>query len=118
MSFWLKIIAGALLLTTVALSAKQGWAMLTDQPPVLDLLRKLGLGRPGRVLLGSAVLLGAGLTLVPATFVGGSFLSAAGILFILALQLHQQNLAGAAIELPFLALALLVLYLQHPLTRT
>lgn len=115
MSLSLKLVAGALLLTTVALSAKQGYGMLTDQPAPAELLRKLGLNRPIRVLLGGVVALGAGLTLLPATFVGGSVLSSASILLILALQLHQRNLAGAGAEVPFLLLALLVLYLRHPL---
>lgn len=115
MSLSFKIFSGALLLTTVALSAKQGYGMLTDQPEPAELLRQLGVGRPGRALLGGAVALGAGLTLVPATFVGGSVLSASCILSILGLQLHQRNLAGAATEVPFLLLALGVLYLGHPL---
>ncbi len=115
MSLSFNILSGALLLTTVALSAKQGYGMLTDQPEPAGLLRQLGVGRPGRALLGGAVALGAGLTLVPATFVGGSVLSAACILSILGLQLHQRNLAGAAAEVPFLLLALGVLYLGHPL---
>lgn len=115
MSLSFKIFSGALLLTTVALSAKQGYGMLTDQPAPAELLGQLGVGRPGRALLGGAVALGAGLMLLPATFVEGSFVSAACILLILALQLHQHNLAGAATEVPFLALTLLVLYLRHPL---
>lgn len=115
MSLPIKIFAGTLLLTTVALSAKQGYGMLTDQPEPSELLGKLGLGRPARAALGGAVVLGAGLTLVPATFVGGSILSATCILSILGLQLHQRNLAGAATEVPFLLLALGILYLRHPL---
>jgi hypothetical protein len=115
MSLFLKFFAAALLLTTVALSARQGWGMLTDQPPVRELLQPLGLGRLSRLLLGSVVLLGAGLTVFPGTFLWGSYLSAAGILLILALQLHHQNVAGAVVEVPFLGLTLLVLYLRHPL---
>ncbi len=110
-----KFLSGVLLLTTVALSAKQGYGMLTDQPEPAELLRQLGVGRPGRALLGGAVALGAGLTLVPATFAGGSVLSASCILPVLGLQLHQRNLTGAAMEAPFLLFALGVLYLGHPL---
>lgn len=115
MSTILKIFAGTLLATTVVLSAKQGYGMLTDQPEPAKLLGQLGLSRPSRALLGGAVALGAGMTLAPVTFVGGSVLSAACILSVLGLQLHQHNLVGAATEVPFLLLALLVLYLRHPL---
>lgn len=116
MALLLKALAAALLLTTVALSAKQGWGMLT-QPEPTDLLRKLHVGRPGQPALGAAGLLGAGLTLLLATFWDGSFLSAAAILLVVSLRLYRHHLAGAALEVPFLQLALLVRYLGHPLAQ-
>jgi hypothetical protein len=117
MAFFLKLLAGALLLVSATLSARQGWAMLHGQPPALELLQRLGVSRPGQVALGVAVLLGAALTLLPATFWAGGFVSAACILLILTLQLTHRNLPGAVGELPFLLLALVVLYLGHPLVR-
>lgn len=49
-----------LLTTTVVLSAKQGYGMLTGQPELAALLHQLGLNRPGRVALGGVVALGPG----------------------------------------------------------
>jgi len=117
MALFLKLLAGALLLVSATLSARQSWAMLHSQPPALELLQRLGMSRLGQVALGVVVLLGAALTLLPATFWAGGFVSAACILLILSLQLTHHNLPGAAGELPFLLLALLVLYLGHPLAR-
>jgi len=117
MALLLKLLAAALLLASAALSARQGWAMLHGQPPALALLQRLGIGRPGQVALGAAVLLGAVGTLLPATFWVGGYVSAASILLLLTLQLTHHNLTGAAAEVPFLLLVLLVLYLGHPLAR-
>jgi hypothetical protein len=39
------------------------------------------------------------------------------ILFIICLQLSVKDLKGAAIEVPFLLMNLLAIYLQHPLSR-
>jgi hypothetical protein len=117
MALFLKLLAGALLLVSAALSARQGWAILQGQPPALELLQRLGVSRPGQVALGAAVLIGAMLTLLPATFWVGGYASAASILLILTLQLTHHHLPGAAAEVPFLLLTLLVLYLGHPLVR-
>lgn len=118
MALFLKLLAGALLLVSATLSARQGWAMLHSQSPALELLQRLGVSRPGQVTLGAVVLLGAVGTLLPATFWMGGFVSAACILLILTLQLTHHNLSGAVGEMPFLLLALVVLYLGHPLAQS
>jgi hypothetical protein len=43
---------------------------------------------------------------------------AAGILLIICFHLLDKDLKGAAIELPFLLLNLLIIYLQHPLAKS
>lgn len=40
---------------------------------------------------------------------------AAGILLIICFHLLNKDLKGVAIELPFLLLNLVIIYLQHPL---
>ncbi|MDF7814020.1 hypothetical protein [Hymenobacter sp. YC55] len=117
MPLYLKLLAGALLLVSAALSARQGWAILHGRSAAVELLQPLGVSRPGQLALGAAVLLGAALTLLPATFWLGGYTSAACILLIISLQLAHHNLPGAGAEVPFLLLALLVLYLGHPLAR-
>ena len=53
----------------------------------------------------------------PKTFVWGNFLMAATILLIMCFHLLDKDLKGFAIELPFLLLNLLIIYLQHPLAK-
>jgi len=55
------------------------------------------------------------LIIFPKTFVWGNFLMAAGILLIICFHLFDRDLKGVAIELPFLLLNLIIIYLQHPL---
>ena len=45
----------------------------------------------------------------------GNFLMGAGILLIICFQISERDFKGAIIELPFLLLNLLIIYLQHPL---
>jgi hypothetical protein len=61
--------------------------------------------------------LSALLILFPRTFLLGNFLMAATILMIICFQLANRELKGAAIELPFFLLNLVIIYLQHPLVK-
>ncbi len=110
----LKIINTLLILFAVYMGVKQGSAMLTGKPAMIELFGKWQVGPTGVMLLGIATLAGAVLTLLPQTFVYGNFITAAGILLIIAFQLSDRNLKGVAIELPFLLLSLLIIYLRYP----
>jgi len=96
---------------------KQGYAMVTGKQEILDMLGKLGFNKIGVVLLGVITLLSVILILIPKTFIWGNFLMASTILLILCFQLFNGNLKGAAIELPFLLLNLVAIYLKHPLNQ-
>ncbi len=110
----LKIINTLLILFAVYMGVKQGSAMLTGKPAMIELFGKWQVGPTGVMLLGIATLAGAVLTLLPQTFVYGNFITAAGIMLIIAFQLSDRNLKGVAIELPFLLLSLLIIYLRYP----
>lgn len=118
MTTTLKIINTLLILFAAGMALKQGWAMLAAQPAVTGMLEKLDLTRPAIIGLGIATILSAVLILVPATFFAGNFIMAAGILFILLRELQHHQLKAAAIEIPFLLLCGVILYLRHPLTTT
>jgi len=66
------------------------------------------------IVNGVVTLLASVLILFPKTFVLGNFLMAAGILLIICLQLLNKDLKSVAIEIPFLLLNLVIIYLQHP----
>jgi len=64
---------------------------------------------------GLITILAALLILFPKTFIWGNFLMAAGILLIICFHLLDKDIKGVAIEIPFLLLNLIIIYLQHPL---
>jgi len=118
MTTTLKITNTILILFAAFMALKQGSAMLTAKPAITDMLTKLNLTRPAIITLGLITLLSVPLMLIPRTFFYGNFLMAASILFILMLELQHNQLKAAAIEVPFLLLSCIILYLRHPLTTT
>ena len=111
----LKLINSALILVAVFLGIKHGWNMLMAKPEMLDMFGNWNFSKNAVILNGTITLLASLLILFPKTFVWGNFLMAAGILMIICLQLLHKDLKGAGIELPFLLLNLVIIYLQHPL---
>jgi len=112
-----KVINSLLVLFAVFMGVKQGYAMLTGKPAMIELFSKWNFSRTAIMITGICTLISALLILHPKTFIWGNFLMAAGILMIICLQLSVKDLKGAAIELPFFALNLIIIYLQHPLTK-
>ncbi|MBC9930566.1 DoxX family protein [Chitinophaga qingshengii] len=111
----LKIINTVLILFAVYMGCKQGCAMFSGKPDMLEMFGKWGFNRNGVMINGIVTMLAAGLILIPRTFVWGNFLMALGILLIICLHLMDKDLKGVLIELPFLLLNLVIIYLQHPL---
>lgn len=114
----LKIISGALMLLAFYMGLKQGWAMVSVKPAMVDMFGKWNFGKTGIMMMGITTIVGAVLMMIPKTFLWGNFITAAGILLIMAFHLRDQNLKGVAIELPFLLLSLVIIYLQHPLANS
>jgi hypothetical protein len=113
----IKVINSLLILFAVFMGIKQGYAMLTSKPEMMELFGKWNFSRTAIMITGVCTLVSALLILYPKTFVWGNFLMAAGILMIICLQLSVKDLKGAAIELPFFALNLIIIYLQYPLSK-
>lgn len=113
----LKLINSVLILVAVFMGFKQGYAMFSGKPEMLDMFSKWNLSKNAVMINGAVTMIAALLILFPKTFVWGNFLMAAGILMIICLQLLNKDLKGAAIEIPFLLLNLVIIYLQHPLQK-
>lgn len=115
----MKIISGILLLISVGLSVRHGWAGVTNtmSPEAEQMIGSLGIGKPVLVALSWLNLLVAGLLLFPPTFFTGNLLNAGVILLIMAYALRAGNLRTAAIEVPFLLLPLVLIWLKHPLAK-
>jgi hypothetical protein len=114
----IKIINAVLILFAVFMGLKQGWAMVSAKPEMLEMFGKWNFTKTAVMINGSITMLSAVLILFPRTFLLGNFLMGAGILMIICLELLHKDLKGAAIELPFFVLNLLIIYLQHPLSKT
>lgn len=117
----IKIISGILLIFTVYMSITHGWQALNMKPgdtgPGADLIRKINVSQG--VIKGFAILtlLSAVLILFPQTFVLGNILNAIGILLIMAMLLNVRDIKPALIEIPFLIIPLVLIYLKHPLVK-
>ncbi|MDF2475126.1 MAG: hypothetical protein K0S24_609 [Sphingobacterium sp.] len=114
----LKIINSVLILVAVLMGLKQGWAMFSNKPEMVEMFSKWNFTKTALMINGAVTIVAALLILFPKTFVFGNFLMAAGILLIICLHLLDKDLRGVAIELPFLLLNLIIIYLQYPNFRT
>ncbi len=109
-----KILNMILVIIAVFMGLKQGYAMCSAQPQMQALFGKWGFNKPALMINGAVTLVAALLILFPKTFVWGNFLMAAGILLIICFHLLDKDLKGVIIELPFLLLNLVIIYLQYP----
>lgn len=114
----LKIINAVLILFAAYMGIKQGGAMLSGKAEMLEMFGKWNISKYGVMVLGLFTLLSVLLMLIPKTFVWGNFLMAAGILLIICFHLLDKDIKAAMIELPFFLLSLVIIYLQHPLSKT
>lgn len=113
----LKILNALLMLGAVFMGLKQGYAMFSGKPEMVEMFSKWNFSKTALMINGAITMLSAVLIIFPKTFVWGNFLMAAGILMIICFHLLDKDLKGVAIELPFLLLNLLIIYLQHPLKK-
>ncbi len=113
----LKILNALLMLGAVFMGIKQGYAMFSGKPEMVEMFSKWNFSKTALMINGAITMLSAVLIIFPKTFVWGNFLMAAGILMIICFHLLDKDLKGVAIELPFLLLNLLIIYLQHPLKK-
>ncbi len=106
-----------LILITLYMGIKQGWAMFSTKPEMLEMFNKWNFSKENIRIFGISTLLSVLLILFPRTFVLGNFLMAATILLILCLQLSVRDIKGAAIEIPFILMNLAIIYLQYPIPQ-
>src|SRR5690606_12409056 len=111
----LKIINSILILVAVFMGLKQGYAMVSGKTEMMAMFGKWGFTKTGLMVNGLITILAVLLILFPKTFIWGNFLMAAGILLIICFHLLDKDIKGVAIEIPFLLLNLIIIYLQHPL---
>lgn len=111
-----NIISAVLLLISVALSFKHAWDTLhyKDNPESVKMMESLGISEMFiPYLAGIAIAIGV-LLLIPGTFFLGNMLNAVLIVIIMGLALRAGNYRMALMEIPFLVLPLVMIWLKYP----
>lgn len=114
-----KIISGALILATVFFGISHGSrAFQKPTADFLEMMTSLGITDTIRVITGVWAVLSAVLILFPKTFFIGNIARAILLVLLMALALKAGNYKFALIELPFLLMPLVLIYLGHPFRST
>lgn len=111
-----NIISLVLLIVSAVLSFRHGWDTFNykSNPASVKMMSELGISESVVPFFGIlAVAIGV-LLLVPKTYFLGNVLNAVSILLIMALALRAGNYKMALIEVPFLLLPLVMIWLKYP----
>ena len=115
----MKIVSGLLILVTVYLNAKHGWAGVSNNmsPAEIKMMTDIGISKSWFMPIGIISVIICLLVLFPQTFFIGNVLNAVVILMIMSLSLNAGVTKTALIEIPFLLMPLVMIYLGHPLKK-
>lgn len=115
----MKIISGVLILITAFLSISHGWSGVSGslKPEEAKMMADIGLTKPLLSVIGVLSLAVGVLVLIPQTFFLGNLLNAFMILLIMAFSLKSGILKTFLIEIPFLIMPLVLIWLGHPFKR-
>jgi len=111
----LKIVSGAAILFTAFMSIRHGMAGLRMNAEAVKMLN--GIGFADRLVMPFSILtIIAGLAvLIPQTFMFGCVLNALLIVVIMIFALWNKQFVTALIEIPFLAIPIMMIYLKYPI---
>ena len=111
----MKIVTIALVLISTFLSLKHGWdAFQPANTEQAKMMADLGITKSMVPFVGILSIVIGLMLLFPQTFFMGNLLNAIVILLIMALSLRAGNVKMAFIEVPFLTLSLLLIWLKYP----
>jgi hypothetical protein len=109
-----RVVNAILVLLAFVMGLRHGVSLLRSTPAQVQETLHISLNQPTIVIIGLLTCMGAILIIFPATFFAANVMSAVVILYLAAVQSRAQNLRGALVELPFVLLPLLILYLGYP----
>lgn len=111
-----NIISALMLLISVTLSFKHAWDTLhyKNNPESVRMMESLGISEPFIPYLACVAIAVGILLLIPYTFFLGNMLNATLILMIMGLALRAGNYRMALIEIPFLVMPLVMIWLRYP----
>jgi hypothetical protein len=109
-----RILCAVLVLLAFVMGLRHGVSLLRSTPAQVQETLHISMNQATILIIGLLTCLGAVLVLFPTTFFAANFISALVVLYLAAVQSKAHNLRGASVELPFVLLPLLVLYLGYP----
>ena len=111
----MKIISIVLILISAFLSVKHGWdAFQPANAEQSKMMADLGISKTFMPFFGVLSIIIVLMLLFPQTFFISNLLNAVTIVLIMALSLRAGNTSMALIEIPFLAMPLLLIWLTYP----
>ncbi|MCU7616921.1 hypothetical protein NZ698_06910 [Chryseobacterium sp. PBS4-4] len=115
-----SIISLILLLVSVFLAFKHGWDTLNykKHPESLKMMNELGITETLIPIFGGLTLLIGILLIIPKTFFLGNMLNAISIVIIMALAMKAGNFKIVFMEIPFLVMPLIMIWLKYPFIKT
>jgi len=114
-----NIISIILLLLSVFLNFKNGYSTFNsgNNPESAKMMAELGIKISYLPYIGLALIGIGALLLFPKTFLIGNILNAISFMLIMALALNAGNYKMAFIEIPFLIMPLLLIWLKYPFIK-
>jgi hypothetical protein len=111
-----NIISLLLLIVSVSLSFKHAWdtAHYQRNPESFKMMESLGVSVSMVPAFVGLTLVTGILMLIPKTFFLGNIIHAMSIVMIMGLALRSGNIRIALVEIPFLVMPLLMIYLKYP----
>ncbi|KMQ65293.1 hypothetical protein ACM39_16560 [Chryseobacterium sp. FH2] len=111
-----NIISLVLLIVSVSLSFKHGWDTFNyrKNPESLKMMNELGISESFIPILGILTIAVGILLFIPKIFFLGNLLNAISIVLIMSLALRAGNYKITLMEIPFLALPLIMIWLKYP----
>ena len=114
-----NIISLLLLIVSVVLNAKHSWDTFNykNNSESVKAMTNLGISESAIPFLGILMLLITALLFIPRTFFIGNLFNAFAIVLIMALALKSGNYKMALIEIPFLVMPLIMIWLNYPFKK-
>ena len=111
-----NIISALLLLISVTLSFKHAWDTVhyKNNPESVKMMKSLGINETFTPCLAAVGIAVGVLLLLPGTFFMGNMLNAFLIVMIMGLALRTGNYRMVLIEVPFLVMPLVMIWLKYP----
>ena len=111
----MKIISILLIVVSTFLSLKHGWdAFRNVDPEQAKMMSELGISTAIAPYFGALSILVGLMLLFPQTFFISNLMNAITIVLIMALSLKAGNFKIALMEIPFLALLMVLIWLKYP----